>query len=51
MILPKIREVWGKVGEIEPTPEMAVKQENIFGLPARFWNNLEKIYRDRLALQ
>ncbi len=36
-------------GGINITSEIALKLERIFGVPARFWNNLEDIYRKRLA--
>lgn len=35
-------------GEVNLTPEMAVKLEMVLGLPASFWNNLESIYREKL---
>lgn len=30
------------------TPEVAVRLEIVLGVPARFWNNLEAIYREKL---
>lgn len=35
-------------GEIHLTPEVAVKLENVLGVPARFWNNLESVYQKKL---
>ena len=35
-------------GEVQLTPETAVKLETVLGVPARFWNNLEAIYREKL---
>ncbi|MCM1044340.1 MAG: HigA family addiction module antitoxin [Candidatus Gastranaerophilales bacterium] len=35
-------------GDVQLTPEMAVKLEMVLGVPARFWNNLEAIYREKL---
>ena len=32
-------------GEVQLTPEMAVRLETVLGIPAKFWNNLEAIYR------
>lgn len=37
-------------GEVQLTPETAMRLEMVLGLPARFWNNLESIYREKLAL-
>ena len=31
-------------GEVQLTPEVAVRLEIVLGVPARFWNNLESIY-------
>ncbi|MBZ0264062.1 HigA family addiction module antidote protein [bacterium] len=31
------------------TPDTAIQLERVFGIPAQFWNNLEKNYRDTLA--
>ena len=31
-------------GEVQLTPEVAVRLEIVLGVPARFWNNLEAIY-------
>ena len=35
---------------IQPlTPEVAVRLETVLGVPAKFWNNLEAIYREKLV--
>ena len=36
-------------GEVILTPEMALKLEMVLGVPARFWNNLESSYREKLV--
>ena len=36
-------------GEVHLTPDMAVKLEMVFAVPAAFWNKLEAIYREKLA--
>ena len=36
-------------GEVQLTPEVAVRLEVVLGVPAKFWNNLEAIYREKLA--
>lgn len=36
-------------GEVHLTPEVAVKLEIVLGVPAKFWNNLESIYREKLV--
>ncbi len=36
-------------GEVQLTPDMAVRLETVLGVPARFWNELEAAYRERLA--
>lgn len=36
-------------GEVQLTPDVANRLEMVLGLPAVFWNNLESIYRDKLA--
>lgn len=36
-------------GEVQLTPDMAYRLEMVLGLPARFWSNLEAIYREKLA--
>lgn len=35
-------------GEVRLTPEVSVRLETVLGVPARFWNNLEAIYREKL---
>ena len=35
-------------GEVQLTPETAVRLEMVLGIPARFWNNLEAIYREKV---
>lgn len=35
-------------GEVQLTPEVAVRLEIVLGVPARFWNNLEAIYREKI---
>lgn len=37
-------------GEERLTPDLASRLETVLGVPARFWNNLEGIYREKLAL-
>jgi len=34
-------------GEVQLTPETAVRLEMVLGVPAKFWNNLEAIYREK----
>ena len=36
-------------GEVQLTPEVAVKLEMVLGVPAQFWTKLESIYRDKLV--
>lgn len=36
-------------GDVQLTPETAVRLEMALGVPARFWNNLEAIYREKLV--
>lgn len=36
-------------GEVQLTLEVAVRLEMVLGVPAKFWNNLEAIYREKLA--
>ena len=38
-------------GEVKLTPETAVRLEMVLGVPAKFWNNLEAIYREKIAKQ
>lgn len=35
-------------GNVQLTPDVANRLEMVLGLPAKFWNNLESIYRDKL---
>ena len=35
-------------GEVQLTPEVAVRLELVLGVPEKFWNNLEAIYREKL---
>ena len=35
-------------GDVQLTPETAVKLELVLGVPAKFWNNLEAIYREKI---
>ena len=35
-------------GEVQLTPEVAVRLEMVLGVPAKFWNNLEAVYREKL---
>lgn len=35
-------------GEVHLTPETAVRLEMVLGVPAKFWNNLEAIYREKI---
>lgn len=35
-------------GEVQLTPEVAVRLETVLGIPAKFWNSLEAIYRKKL---
>ena len=35
-------------GDIQLTPDISVNLELIFGISAKFWNNLEEIYRKKL---
>lgn len=35
-------------GEVQLTPDVAVRLETVLGVPARFWSNLEAIYREKL---
>ncbi len=36
-------------GDVLLTPETAVKLEQVLGVPAGFWNNLESIYREKIV--
>ena len=35
-------------GEVQLTPETAVRLEVVLGVPAKFWNDLEAIYREKI---
>ncbi len=35
-------------GEVQLTPDMAMRLEMVLGIPAQFWSNLEAIYREKL---
>lgn len=35
-------------GEVQLTPDMAIRLEVVLGVPAKFWNNLEAAYRERI---
>ena len=35
-------------GDVQLTPETAVRLEIVLGVPAGFWNNLESIYREKI---
>lgn len=36
-------------GKVELTPDVALRLESVLGLPAKFWNNMEAFYREKLA--
>lgn len=36
-------------GEVQLTPDVAVRLEMVLGVPAQFWSNLESIYREKLV--
>lgn len=36
-------------GDVQLTSDVAYRLEMVLGLPAKFWNNLEAIYREKLA--
>ena len=36
-------------GDVLLTPDVAVRLETVLGVPARFWSNLEAIYREKLV--
>lgn len=36
-------------GEVQLTPEVAMRLEMVLGIPAHFWSNLEGIYREKIA--
>ena len=35
-------------GDVQLTPETAVRLEMVLGVSAKFWNNLEAIYREKI---
>lgn len=35
-------------GDVQLTPEVAVRLETVIGIPAKFWNDLEAVYREKL---
>lgn len=35
-------------GKAELTHDVALRLESVLGVPARFWNNLEAIYREKI---
>lgn len=37
-------------GQVELTPDIALKLESLFGVPSSFWNKLESEYREQLIL-
>ncbi|MCR5826095.1 MAG: HigA family addiction module antidote protein [Oscillospiraceae bacterium] len=36
-------------GDVQLTPETAVRLEMVLGVPAKFWNHLEAIYREKIV--
>lgn len=36
-------------GDVQLTPEVAMRLESVLGIPAHFWNNLESIYQEKLV--
>lgn len=36
-------------GDVQLTFDVAARLEMVLGLPAKFWNNLEAIYRKKLS--
>lgn len=36
-------------GDVRLTPEVAFRLEMVLGVPARFWNNLESVYREKIT--
>lgn len=36
-------------GEVKLTQEVALRLENVLGIPAKVWNNLEAIYQEKVA--
>ena len=35
-------------GDVQLTPETAIRLEMVLGIPAKFWNNLEAIYGEKI---
>ena len=36
-------------GDVQLTSDVAYRLEMVLGLPAKFWNNLEAIYREKIV--
>lgn len=36
-------------GKVELTPDVALRLEAVLGVPAKFWNDLEALYRENLS--
>lgn len=36
-------------GDVQLAPDVAMRLEMVLGPPARFWNNLEAIYREKIT--
>lgn len=36
-------------GEVQLTPDVAVRLEMVLGVPAKFWNKLEAAYREKFV--
>ena len=36
-------------GEVQLTPDVAVRLEMVLGVPAKFWNKLESLNREKLV--
>lgn len=36
-------------GEVQLTPDVAVRLEMVLGIPEKFWSNLEAVYRERMV--
>lgn len=36
-------------GEVQLTPDVAIRLEMVLGIPAKFWNRLEATYREKLV--
>ncbi|GAB2024959.1 ImmA/IrrE family metallo-endopeptidase [Lactovum odontotermitis] len=36
-------------GKVELTPDVSLRLENVLGMTARFWNNLEALYQEQIA--